>query len=314
MDPFEGVEQLKQSHGRLQRGGYDLWQSDHGQFTDQLLSERVFGRDQLFEIIRKLLPYQREGALNSTALIKVALLATVLLAAYFLLTGRDAEMRFVELSSPQGFRELVLDTRQFNTADLLTIGIPGRERSASNQFDSNGLCSALFKDPNSPRAGRDDTPVRLAIFTDYRCTYCRRLTKDLLELQGTGKVQVLFKEWPVLGDSSVLAARAALAAAKQGQYDAFHQRLMKSRLVPTRHYIEALANELSLDVPRLLDDMSSADVSAALKQSADLATALRLTGTPALVVGRTIVRGEISRSDLERLIAIEATSHTNQMC
>ena len=80
-------------------------------------------------------------------------------------------------------------------------------------------------------------------FLDYRCPYCKKLTNILAKMQTD--IRTVYKEWPILGDSSLLAARAALAANKQGKYLAFHTRLMNSRLIRTAPYIEEIAIALT---------------------------------------------------------------------
>ena len=127
-------------------------------------------------------------------------------------------------------------------------------------------------------------------------------------------VRIVYKEWPILGDSSLLAARAGLAADKQGKYLAFHTRLMNSRLIPTAAYIEEVAAEVGLNQLQLITDMNSAVTTHAIQRTSALASALGLLGTPALVVGRTIVQGEITRSQLERLIENERHLQTPRVC
>ena len=231
--------------------------------------------------------------------IRFLLIGLLVLSVYLALTWRAAELNFLEVKSPQGFRELLLPGGGVTASQLLTIGLRDQERTASN-MDTRQLCALLFEDASSPRAGSTNAAVRIATFFDYRCAYCRTLTQILSKLQKRGQFEITYKEWPVLGDSSVLAARAALAAAKQGQYLAFHERLMESRLVPTPLHIETIAKSLNLDVPRLLQDMNGAGISAAIRRSASLASEFRFSGTPALVVGRTIVRGAIPAGPTRR--------------
>ena len=119
------------------------------------------------------------------------------------------------------------------------------------------------------------------------------------------KARIVYKEWPILGDSSVLAAQAGLAADKQGKYLAFHTRLMNSRLIPTVAYIEEIAADLGMNRSQLRMDMNSVITAHAIQRTSALASTLSLVGTPALVVGRTIVQGEITRRELERLIENE---------
>jgi protein-disulfide isomerase len=186
-------------------------------------------------------------------------------------------------------------------------------RSASPKLDAHEVCNTLFRDGGAPTAGNPNRRVPIVVFLDYRCSYCRTLSGILSKLPND-HVWVVYKDWPVLGDSSVLAARAAVAAHAQGGYLAFHARLMASRLVPTASYLEDLASSQGLDVSRLRVDMNSARTESVLRQTSALASTLGLIGTPALVVGRTVVQGEISRSQLNRLIDDELRRRTSEVC
>ena len=127
-------------------------------------------------------------------------------------------------------------------------------------------------------------------------------------------VRIVYKEWPILGDSSLLAARAGLAADKQGKYLAFHTRLMNSRLIPTATYIDEIAAALGLNQSQLRLDMNSVATTLAIQRTSALASVLGLLGTPALVVGRTMVQGEITQSQLDRLIENERHLQSPKVC
>ena len=175
------------------------------------------------------------------------------------------------------------------------------------------FATPCFETPNSPAVGNQDSEVKIVAFFDYRCPYCKKLTDVMSEIQADN-VLIVYKEWPILGDSSVLAARAGLAADKQGKYLAFHTRLMNSRLIPTTAYIEEIAGELGMNPSQLRADMNSANTTLAIQRTFALATAVSLLGTPALVVGRTIVQGEITRSQLDRLIEDERHLQLPKVC
>ena len=147
----------------------------------------------------------------------------------------------------------------------------------------------------------------MASFSDYNCPYCRVATEDLaaIEARSGGSVRVRWHELPLLGPGSEAAARAALAADRQGAYPAMHARLMRARLLPTPVYLEEAASALGLDADRLLADMTSPEVEARLDRSAAAADAFGLPGTPAMVVGRTVVVGALGDRALERLIERE---------
>jgi len=162
--------------------------------------------------------------------------------------------------------------------------------------------------------GPSDANITLVEFFDYRCPYCRVLKDVLFQLQKERSIRIIYKEWPILSDGSKLAARAALGAAKQGKYFEFHSKLMESPLMTTDFYVKSLATDQNIDPGKLFQDMQAPEISAALKRNAALAYELGVIGTPALVVGRTIVQGAISKKQLGRLIDIEIASPSTVAC
>jgi len=243
------------------------------------------------------------------------LAATILIAAYFLfpIVVRP-RLEFRDRIFPQGFRDLVLDSSSSSSRFDPLFGLQqaplpdARSKQAQQQ-----VCDALFRDPNSPAVGNRDSEVHIVAFLDYRCPYCKKLTNIIANMQAAN-VRIVYKEWPILGDSSLLAARAGLAADKQGKYLAFHTRLMNSRLIPTATYIDEIAVALGLNQSQLRLDMNSAATTFAIQRTSALASTLGLLGTPALVVGRTMVQGEITQSQLERLIENERRRQSPKVC
>jgi protein-disulfide isomerase len=118
-------------------------------------------------------------------------------------------------------------------------------------------------------------------------------------------VTVAWHEWPILGDVSVNAARAELAARRQATYQAFHERLISSPFVPTPAYLVDLAGRVGLDPARLAADMDSPGVAREIATSQALAGIFRFRGTPGLVVGRTVINGAIDEAALAALIERE---------
>ena len=233
-------------------------------------------------------------------------IVTVLLAgclSFWIWPSPNLEFR--ERGSPRGFRELVLEAESsgFDPILGLTPNVSGVSKDDRSKLGVRNVCDALFRDPNSPAVGSPYSKVHVVQFFDYSCPYCRTLTKFLAEMQD--RVRIVYKEWPILSTSSKLAARAALAAAKQDRYLPSHMRLMYSRFIPNTAYIDALAVELGINQVQLLEDMNASDTDNALQRNAVLASELGFSGTPGLVVGRTIVQGGIRRGQLESLIENE---------
>ncbi len=163
---------------------------------------------------------------------------------------------------------------------------------------------ALFRDPGDPALGPDRAAVTLVEFTDYRCPYCRRMHPVVAELlRREPGLRVVVKEIPILGPASVLAARAALAAHAQGRFLAFHDGLMRLRGEPDEAALLQLAAETGLDPVRLQRDMMSEAVTRRLNANLQLAQTLGIQGTPAYVVGETLLPGAVPLERLREAVA-----------
>jgi protein-disulfide isomerase len=162
----------------------------------------------------------------------------------------------------------------------------------------------VFDDPQTPVAGNLNGDVTLVEFFDYRCPYCKQVEPSLEKLLGDDhQLKFVFKEFPVLGPDSDTASRVALAAKKQGKYDAFHRAMMNTSGHIDETVIYKVAASVGLDVDQVKRDINSPDIDKELKANLDLGKTLDLDGTPSFIVGDTIVPGAISASDLKQLIA-----------
>jgi protein-disulfide isomerase len=162
----------------------------------------------------------------------------------------------------------------------------------------------IFEDPASPIAGNPKGDVSLVEFFDYRCPYCKQVEPSLEALLGEDhQLRFVYKEMPVLGPSSMVAARAALAAHNQGKYDAFHRAMMGAKGQIDEATVFKVAGSVGLDADRLKRDMAAPEVDQAIKANIDLAEALDIRGTPGFVIGQEIVPGAVDLGTLKRLIA-----------
>ena len=117
-------------------------------------------------------------------------------------------------------------------------------------------------------------------------------------------VQLVFKELPILGPTSLLGAKAALAADRQGKYIEFHTELMRTRLI-NESIIKAICKKLDINQKQLEKDMKLPAIVKALQKNARLAQVLEVHGTPAFLIGRQIIPGAIELDKLTKLIAAE---------
>ncbi|HEY3908368.1 MAG TPA: DsbA family protein [Stellaceae bacterium] len=162
----------------------------------------------------------------------------------------------------------------------------------------------IFDDPATPFGGNPQGNATIVEFFDYRCPYCKQVQPALESLlKQDPKLRLVYKEFPILGPVSVTAARAALAAQRQGKYDAFHAAMMAARGNITDETVYQVAASVGLDVDRLKRDMASPAIAQQLKTNLALADQLDVHGTPAFVVGDRLVPGAVDLSQLKTMVA-----------
>ena len=160
-------------------------------------------------------------------------------------------------------------------------------------------------DPADPVTGNPRGDVTIVEFFDVRCPYCKRMEPPMAELLAQDRrVRLIYKDLPVLGPASMLGARALLAAQKQGRYEPMRDALMRTTAPITDDTIRAEAQKLGLDRARLIKDMDDPVIAARLEANLALAASLAIQGTPALVVGNTLLPGAVDLTELKRAVAL----------
>ena len=186
-----------------------------------------------------------------------------------------------------------------------------REQTAHKERSKEAVSARLTDlqhDPSSPAAGTAGG-VTVVEFFDYRCGFCKRAEGAILKLLADHRdIQFVFKEFPILGPESSVAAKAALAAHKQGGYLKFHQALMALPGPITIDAIEELAGKQGLNVSKLKNDMESPEVQSILTQNRELGLEVGVNSTPSFVIGSELVLGAMDAAAFERLIARAQTN------
>jgi protein-disulfide isomerase len=148
--------------------------------------------------------------------------------------------------------------------------------------------------------------VTIVEYFDYNCPFCKRVVPTFKELLAHDKnISIVYKDWPVLGDSSVYAARCALAARWQGKYLPAHDALLAGPRLSQNVQIESILSGAGIDVERLKKDLTAhaREITALLARNDAEAHALELDGTPGILVGRQLMPGGADLSFFEKLIA-----------
>jgi protein-disulfide isomerase len=215
------------------------------------------------------------------------------------------------LSAPQEdavraiVRDFILRNPEILVEALNALEEKQKAEAASGQVEAlRRLRADLLQDPGSPAIGPANADAVLVQFFDYRCPYCKQVAEPVVALaRADPRLRVVFKELPILGPDSVVASRAALAAAMQGHYQKFHLALMARRGPLDEASVLALAKEIGLDQARLRADMAKPEVMAQVERNRALARDLGIRGTPAFVIGDEIVPGAIDIDTMRQLVA-----------
>lgn len=149
---------------------------------------------------------------------------------------------------------------------------------------------AMFQSKHTYVAGNPQGDVTLVEFFDYNCGFCKRSMESVIQLiESDPNIRVVMREFPILGEGSLIASRAALASRKQNKYWEFHVALMKSSGLRSAAEIMRVAEQVGLNVDQLKADMEDPSVLTSIKESYALAKALGIQGTPTFVLDDQII-------------------------
>jgi len=207
----------------------------------------------------------------------------------------DSPIRDYLIRNPEVIREA-----------LMTLGareeMEKRKRAEESLRESQ---AQLLNDADSPVGGNPKGDVTVVEFFDYNCGYCRKVHGYLQALTAQDPdVRIVYKDLPILGPQSLMAAKAALAAARQGKYEAFHHGLMALEKVDEAG-VKALASRLQLNYTTLQKDMSDPRLDEYITRVHGLARNLDISGTPAFVVGQRLLPGAVPLDVLATLVKEE---------
>ena len=140
-------------------------------------------------------------------------------------------------------------------------------------------------------------------FFDYNCGFCKRVFSDLIELVSEDEnIKIVFIELPVLGQSSLLASKAAYEAFNEGKYFEMHQRLINHRGKITIDNIKTFAGEIKIEPNLLIENMNKLDIGF-IEDNYILADKLDINGTPTFIINDEVIPGAIDKDTIVKLIS-----------
>ncbi len=162
---------------------------------------------------------------------------------------------------------------------------------------------AIYEDPDDYVAGNPKGDVTIVEFFDYQCGYCKRSFEPLMDfVEADGNIRLILKEFPILGPTSLEAAKAAIAAKRQGRYMEMHRALYEHKGGLDSDAIAKIAEELGLDVGKLKKDMADPAIQDQVSRTYRLAEQLNVDGTPAFIAGGVMYPGAADEERLDQMV------------
>jgi protein-disulfide isomerase len=181
-----------------------------------------------------------------------------------------------------------------------------KEKLAENEQRKGALVSnaaQIFRDKTDFVAGNPNGKVTMVEFFDYNCGWCKKGFPEVLSMIESDKdLRFVLKEFPIFGEDSEYAARAAIAAIKQGKYWGLHMAMFQHEGKLAKDSVDEIAAGLGLNMDQLKKDMDDPATAEILVRNRNLAASLAINGTPAFIIDDRLVPGYLPKAELASAI------------
>ncbi len=232
----------------------------------------------------------------------IATIIIVLISAFlFTIFGNSQQQSQFSASQKEEINSLIHDYLLENP-DIIpeVINILRARQSANILTNQQEL---LYNDGYSFVTENDQADITIVEFYDYNCGYCKQVP-DVFNalLKADNKIKIIYKELPILAQSSEYASKAAMASIKQGKFMDFHLALMKNKRQLTEGLVLQIAKDSGLDQATLIKDMADPQFEINLKKTKQLVQDIGISGTPGFVIGNQIIPGFMPYEKLKEII------------
>ena len=210
-----------------------------------------------------------------------------------------AEIREYLLANPEVLMEAlaVLEERRAQSAAENDLALVADNRDA------------IFNDGYSYIGGNPDGDITIVEFLDYQCSFCKRAFPAVEELIASdGNIRIIIKEFPILGDASVMGSRYALAVKNlygDEAYKTVHDEMMSLRGGLTPQTLVRVSESLNFDHDDIRAEMENEDITTIINENRALAQTLQIRGTPTFVIGEVFARGFLELDQMRAVVANE---------
>ncbi len=182
-----------------------------------------------------------------------------------------------------------------------------RKKMEASSIESDNFLKDEFdtfaNDNNIPNFGDPNAKVIIIEFVDYNCGYCKKSLDAITRLLNSElSLKVSFRDYPILSASSKFAAKAALAAKKQGKYFELHSELLNVKGNLSEEKILEMAKNIDIDVAKLKIDMEDPEIAVIIQNNENLAKKLNIRGTPTFIINGKLYAGALEFDKLRALI------------
>ncbi|GGX46915.1 DSBA oxidoreductase [Tateyamaria omphalii] len=164
----------------------------------------------------------------------------------------------------------------------------------------------IFNDGFSFVGGNPDGDITLVEFLDYRCGFCKRAHGEVAKLLETdGNIRLIVKEFPILGEQSLLASRFTIATkqvAGSEAYKSISDAMMEMSGDVSMRTLRRMASTFGLDAEAIEAHMDSEAVTDEIRRTRALAQRLQITGTPTFVLQDELLRGFLPFDEMLALV------------
>ena len=181
-----------------------------------------------------------------------------------------------------------------------------KQKQAEDEQRKGGLvqnADQIFRDKADFVAGNPNGKVTMVEFFDYNCGWCKKGFPEVLSLLDSDKdLKFVLKEFPIFGEDSEYAAKAAIASGKQGKYWNLHIAMFSHEGKITKESVDEIAAGIGLNMEQLKKDMNDPAIAEILARNRSLAQSLVINGTPAFIIDDKLVPGYLPKTELAAAI------------
>ncbi|MFL2679062.1 MAG: DsbA family protein [Alphaproteobacteria bacterium] len=195
----------------------------------------------------------------------------------------------VILQSLKNYEERMLDEGKKKNKDLI-----------KNNKD------IIFNSKNGLYSGSVNSKKVIVEFLDYNCSYCKRGHQDIKKvLKEHPDIKVIYKNFPILSDQSLILAKMALVIAKKSnkKFNNFHDKLLKTKGFIDNKKIKKILLQLDYDLEKIKKEIDNPKIEIEVERDIELARMFELKGTPAFLIKDEVIFGYIDHKEITKKIS-----------